>query len=337
MQGSTAIIEANICFQNFYAGIGHEGSSPLVINNVCYENIRAGIGISEGASPVVRGNKCSHNRRAGIGIRTEEDTRPLVEDNDCFENDMAGIGCEEDCQPVLRNNRCRANALAGIGCRLNARPTIVGNECSRNKAVGIGFDATDSGEADVLNNRVFDNEKVAIGIHSGWKVRLAGNELSRPAGLPPVVMVFKGAEADFSDNTFGGSGVAGIRAEGIIRVTNNTFNCPILRVGGPPQFAIWGLPGSDIVFTDNKVSGWRHALLASKSSVTASNNRITNYGSVGIKVDQPIGTPMLVGNMFESESDRVGITITGGHAILENNQVEKKLIAPPTQKSAIEK
>lgn len=336
MQGSTALIESNICFQNFYAGIGHEGSSPLVINNVCYENIRAGIGISEGASPIVRGNKCSHNRRAGIGIRTGADTRPVVEDNDCIENDMAGIGCEEDCQPMLRNNRCRQNALAGIGCRLNARPTIVGNECSRNKAVGIGFDDTESGEADVLNNRVFDNAKVAIGIHSGWKVRLAGNELSRPKGLPPIVMVFKGAEADFSNNTFRGSGVAGIRAEGIIRVTNNTFDCPTLRAGGPPQFAVWGLPGSDIVFTGNKVSGWRHALLATKSSVTANDNRITNYGSVGIKVDQPVGTSMLVGNMFESDRDRIGVIVTGGQAISENNKVERTLRSLPTERPGSE-
>lgn len=69
MQGSTAVIEENVCFQNFYAGIGHEDSSPLVIHNVCFENIRAGIGISEGSKPVVRGNKCYRNRRAGIGIR----------------------------------------------------------------------------------------------------------------------------------------------------------------------------------------------------------------------------------------------------------------------------
>ena len=145
-------------------------------------------------------------------------------------------------------------------------------------------------------------------------------------------MVFKGAEADFSDNTFRGSGVAGIRAEGIIRVTKNTFDCPTLRASGPPQFAVWGLPGSDIVFTGNKVSGWRHALLANKSSVTASDNRITNYGGIGIKVDQPVGTTMLVGNMFESESDHVGITITGGEAILDNNLVEKTLRAPATNK-----
>jgi len=324
MQGSTAIIEGNVCFQNFYAGIGHEGSSPLVINNVCYENIRAGIGVSEGASPIVRGNKCSRNRRAGIGIRAGANTRPVIEDNDCFENDMAGIGCEEGCRPMVRNNRCRANELAGIGCRHDARPIIVGNECSKNTLAGIGFAKTESGDADVLNNRVFDNGKVAIGIHSGWKVRLAGNELSTPQGLPPIVMVFQGAEADFSDNTFRGSGVAGIRAGGIIRVLNNTFDCPLPRAGGPPQFAVWGLPGSDIAFTGNQVSGWRHALLAHQSRVTASGNRVTNYGSVAIKIDQPIGAAMVVENLFESDSDQIGVAITGGNAILENNRIEGK-------------
>lgn len=321
MKSSTAIIEANVCFQNFYAGIGHEGSSPLVIKNVCYENIRAGIGISEGAKPIVRGNQCHHNRRAGIGIRTGAETRPIVEDNDCFENDMAGIGCEEECQPILRNNRCRENTLAGIGCRDNSRPTIVGNECSRNKAVGIGFDETESGRADVLNNRIFDNEKVGIGIHSGWKVRLSGNEVSKRDGLPPLVMVSKNAEADFTDNTLRGSGVAGIRAEGTIRVTNNTFDST-LREAGPPQFAVWGLPGADVVFTGNQVSGWRHALVAEKAQVTACDNRIAKYGTVGIKVTQPIGSTVLIGNVFESNRDREGVAISGGEAIVHDNRAE---------------
>ena len=203
--------------------------------------------------------------------------------------------------------------------------------------VGIGFDETESGSADVLNNRVFDNGKVAIGIHSGWKVRLAGNELSQLKGLPPVVMVFKGATADFSDNTFQGSGVAGIRAGGIIRATNNTFNCPTLRAAGPPQFAVWGLPGSSIVFTGNKVSGWRHALVAGNSTVTATSNRIVNYGSVAIKLMQPVGTSVVTGNLFESERDRTGVTTTGGHAILHNNTVKKALRALPTGKPGTEK
>jgi hypothetical protein len=324
MRGSTAVIEANVCFQNFYAGIGHEGSSPLVVNNVCYENIRAGIGISEGSKPVVRGNQCYRNRRAGIGIRTGADTSPVVEDNDCHHNDMAGIGCEEECTPLLRNNRCHDNTLAGIGCRDNARPVIVGNHCFKNQAVGIGFDETKSGQAVVINNRVADNDKVAIGIHSGWKVRLIGNDLSRPEGLPPVVMVFKGAEADFTDNTIRGSGVAGIRTEGMVRATANTFESPALRAGGgPPQFAVWGLPGSHINFSGNTVRGWRHALLADKAVVTASDNRIANYGQVGIKITNPTATAVIVGNSFESETDREGVNVTGGQAIVENNRVEK--------------
>ncbi len=324
MRGSTAVIEANVCFQNFYAGIGHEGSSPLVVNNDCYENIRAGIGISEGSKPVVRGNQCYRNRRAGIGIRTGAETSPIVEDNDCHHNDMAGIGCEEECTPLLRNNRCHENTLAGIGCRLNARPMIVGNHCFKNQAVGIGFDETKSGQAVVINNRVAENEKVGIGIHSGWKVRLIGNDLSRPDGMPPVVMVFKGAEADFSDNTIRGSGVAGVRTEGVVRATNNTFESPALRAGGgPPQFAVWGLPGSSIVFTGNTVRGWRHGLSADKATVTANENRITNYGQVGIKITNPTTTAVIVGNRFESETDREGVNVTGGQAIVENNRVEK--------------
>lgn len=368
MRGSTAIIEANVCFQNFYAGIGHEGASPVVVKNVCYENIRAGIGISEGAKPVVRGNKCYRNRRAGIGIRTGADTSPIVEENDCYENDMAGIGCEEESTPMLRQNRCYENVLAGIGCRDKARPVINGNQCFRNKAAGIGsedrarplitdnecyengaagigqrgdahttlignhvhhnkatgigFDACRAGRADVLNNRVIDNEKVAIGIHAGWKVRLAGNELSRKDGMPPIVMVFQGAAADFTDNTICGSGVAGIRSEGVVRVTSNTFDCPALREGGgPPQFAVWGLPGSDIVFNGNTVRGWRHALSAEKATVTACNNRIANYGSVGIKIDQPAGSLAIIGNVFESDRDRAGVTIVGGAGIVENNRI----------------
>lgn len=324
MRGSTAVIEANVCFQNFYAGIGHEGSSPLVVNNICYENIRAGIGISEGSKPIVRGNQCYRNRRAGIGIRTGAETSPIVEDNDCHHNDMAGIGCEEECTPLLRNNKCHENTLPGIGCSDNARPVIVGNHCFKNQAVGIGFDDTKSAQAIVINNRVADNAKVAIGIHSGWKVRLIGNELSTSKGLPPVVMVFKGAEADFSDNTIRGSGVAGIRTEGVVRVTGNIFESPALRAGGgPPQFAVWGLPGSSIVFTGNTVRGWRHGLSADKAAVTANENRIANYGKIGIKITNPATTAVIAGNRFESESDRDGVNVTGGQAIVENNRVEK--------------
>ena len=78
MRGSSsATIEENICFENFYAGIGHaRRQTPWSSITPATQNVRAGIGISEGAlsKQFVRGNKCYHNRRAGIGIRTGEST-----------------------------------------------------------------------------------------------------------------------------------------------------------------------------------------------------------------------------------------------------------------------
>ena len=114
MKGAGGIISKNKCFENFYAGIGHNGASPIVENNICYNNVRAGIGISN-ASPIVKKNHCYKNRRAGIGIRSGEETKPLIEQNECNENGMAGIGVEKKAAPTIRNNNCHSNLMAGIG------------------------------------------------------------------------------------------------------------------------------------------------------------------------------------------------------------------------------
>lgn len=174
MRGSTAIIEENVCFENFYAGIGHEGAAPLVINNTCHSNVRAGIGISEGACPTVRGNRCFGNRRAGIGVRTESTTSPIIEDNDCYENDMAGIGAREDSTPIIRHNRCYKNALAGIGCRTKARPIIEHNECYENGMAGIG--CRTEAEPVIRFNKCHDNEAGGIGSQLKARPVIVGNE-----------------------------------------------------------------------------------------------------------------------------------------------------------------
>ena len=83
MKGAGGMISKNKCFENFYAGIGHNGASPIVESNICFNNVRAGIGISSAASPIVKKNHCYKNRRAGIGIRSGEETKPLIEKNQC--------------------------------------------------------------------------------------------------------------------------------------------------------------------------------------------------------------------------------------------------------------
>ncbi|MCA9119114.1 MAG: right-handed parallel beta-helix repeat-containing protein [Planctomycetales bacterium] len=347
MRGSTAIIRQNTCFENFYAGIGHSDASPLVLENVCYGNVRAGIGISEGSCPVVRGNKCYGNRRAGIGIRTGHETQPLVEDNDCYDNDMAGIGTREEAAPIIRGNRCYRNKLAGIGSRTAASPVVIGNECYENASVGIGqqsnattvlignfchhnntagigFDPCDSGESTLLNNRVIDNKLVAVGIQAGWKVQLAGNELARKGGLPPIVMVFEGAEAVFVGNTIRGEGVAGIRAAGIVRISKNIFEGTSLRKGGPPNFAVWALPGSRVTMSENRIRGWRNALHATESTVTATGNTVSQFHKAAFVLQQPTARAIIAGNQIFS-GDEKDVTLMVNGKPIEDGENERVL------------
>jgi parallel beta-helix repeat protein len=323
-EGAKPIVRGNKCYKNRRAGIGcrMDGTSPVIEDNDCYSNGMAGIGCRDSATPIIRKNRCYENELAGIGV--SDRAQPVIVDNTCYRNKEAGIGVESGARATITKNECYENERAGIGQRGDAETIIVGNYVHHNKAAGIGFEECKVGKSTVLNNKVIDNGQVAIGIHSGWRVRICGNELSRGDGLQPVVMVYKGAEADFTDNSIRGSGVAGIRTEGIVRIAANTFVCPIQRKGGgPPQFAVWGLPGSDIAFTGNTVQDWRHALVAEKSVVTATDNKVSGYWQVGIRVTQPTATTVISGNLFQSEAEHPGVTVTGGAAIVQNNPVKK--------------
>jgi parallel beta-helix repeat protein len=338
MRGNTATIQSNVCFENFYAGIGHDNASPLVIDNECYGNVRAGIGVSEGSCPIVRGNKCHKNQRAGIGIRTGSETRPIVEDNDCYGNGYAGIGVREEAAPIIRDNRCYKNKLAGIGSRTGATPVIVDNECyendkagigqmsgtrtvlmgnylHHNKTSGIGFDAGGGGESLVMNNRVIDNALVAAGVNPGWKVLFTGNEFSREGGLPPIVMVFEGATATFSKNVIRGGGVAGIRVAGTIHAEDNHFDGTSFRTAGPPNFAIWGLKGARVTMAGNRINGWRHALSSSEGHVTAVSNFVRRASKAAFMISKPASPPIVKGNSLESSNRTDVVALLDGEPL----------------------
>ena len=322
MNKASGVIARNTCFRNFYAGIGHSGASPLVVSNICYDNIRAGIGISEGACPAVRSNKCYRNRRAGIGIRTGAHTRPLVEDNDCYENGMAGIGTEEEAEPAILHNRCHRNELAGIGARKNARPLLVGNDCRHNKAAGIGFDTCEKGEATLIRNEVVDNALVAVGIHSGWTVHLRENELSRQGGLPPIVMVFEGAQATLENNTIRGEGVAGVRLAGRATLEGNRFEGIKMRPGGPPNFGVWALEGSWLRMHGNQFSSWRHGLLADGAVVDASENSVRGFHRTALVVRNAPRPARLTGNRaFASGKDDRVLELKGESGEVRGNEL----------------
>ena len=353
MKKSTAIVEENTCFENFYAGIGHDDASPLVVRNVCYGNVRAGIGISEGSQPLVRENRCFKNRRAGIGVRTGSNTRPIIENNDCYENDMAGIGAREESAPIIRGNRCYRNGLAGIGSRTQATPTIIDNECYENRESGIGqmsdartalignychhnsksgigFAACMSGRSTVMNNRVIDNAFVAIGIKPGWTVNLSGNELSRTGGLSPIVMVYAGSDTTFSDNVIRGEGVAGIRTAGVVRADRNSFHGLTLRKVGPPNFAVWAMEGSKVTLTDNSFSTWRHALHATKADTIVRDNRIEDFHQSAFVINAPSKPPIISGNVAVSSDRQVQVGLLDGKPVDgSDNRVESLMAAAP--------
>ncbi len=321
MRGSTALIEGNLCFENFYAGIGHNGASPKVIGNTCHSNIRAGIGISEGSSPLVKGNRCYKNRRAGIGIRTGKDTRPVVEDNDCFENDMAGIGAEEHARPVIRGNRCIKNKLAGIGCRLHAEPEIIQNICRENRAAGIGVDGA---QAMIRDNQLINNALVAVGLRKGSKATLTGNTFQREGGMPPLVAVLEQSQAVLEKNVLRGGGVAGVLLQGTATISGNEFHGNGPRRGGPPNFAVWVRAGSTVEFVGNSVTRWRHALhAAGAQAVKANDNRMSQFLGTGLVIQNSRTPAEATGNTaFAADPKAQAVAITGLRGTVKDNQVQ---------------
>lgn len=322
-EGAAPIVRGNKCHRNRRAGIGvrMEGTSPVIEDNDCYGNAMAGIGCRAGASPVVRGNRCYENALAGIGV--QDGARPVVVGNTCHHNKDAGIGLRSGARAHVSGNECYENEKAGIGQRGDVETTLEGNHLHHNKASGLGFEEAKAARSTVLNNRVLDNGAVAVGIHAGWTVAFSGNELSSSAGMEPVVMVFKGAEACFSENKIRGGGVAGIRSEGRVRALRNTFTSPELRRKGPPSNAVWALPGSDLVFLDNAVSGWRHALFAENAGIIACHNKVSDFGPEGIRIDRPSSPVTVLGNRFDGSPDQVGVSISSGRGLVDDNRVEK--------------
>lgn len=212
--------------------------------------------------------------------------------------------------------------MAGIGQQSDAVTTLIGNYCHHNKTAGIGFASCKEGRSAVVNNRIIDNALVAVGINPGWTVCLSGNELSRKGDLPPIVMVFQGADATFTDNVIRGGGVAGIRVAGRVRVTNNEFVGTSLRRVGPPNFAVWALPGSDVAMTGNKVHGWRHALHATEASVLASNNTVSDFHNAAIVIQKSNSPADVYGNMAISKypKDKV-VSLDGESGVVRDNHL----------------
>ena len=327
-EGACPIVRGNRCYKNRRAGIGIRAGSmtkPVIENNDCYQNDMAGIGNEEHAEPTIRNNRCYENKLAGIGSR--DHARPKIINNRCYRNLDAGIGTEGAAVALIEGNECYENARAGIGQRGDAQTTLIGNHCHHNKTTGIGFDACKTGQATVRDNRIIDNNLVAVGIHAGWTVHLSNNILSRKGGLPPIVMVFKGATATFDNNTIHGEGVAGIRVGGVVVATGNRFEGITIRKAGPPNYGVWALAGSKVTLSHNQFTTWKHALVATEASVTANRNTIRDFHKTALVItNAPQGANVFDNTAISQNPQDKVVVIQGRQAKVTNNvlQTESK-------------
>ena len=343
MRGANPTVTHNHCYENYYAGIGFTEATGTIQYNHCHHNIRAGIGISEDSSPTVTNNHCHHNRRAGIGIRTGKGTRPLVKENLCTDNDMAGIGSKELAEPTLIGNTCLRNKLAGIGCSEDANATITGNICKENGMSGIGLNGASGtitknhcegnktaalgmqhgAKATASENTLIAKTVVAIGVRNGSQLTATQNKISRKGGMPPLIAVFENSQLTLENNTLQGGGVAAVILKGTAKVSGNTIIGEGPRKVGPPNFAAWVHPKSDLTFNDNKVQKWRHAILANNAkAVTAKNNTVSDFWGTAIVVKNSQTPVTITGNQAISKrtSDKV-VDVTGESVDLSGNKV----------------
>ncbi|MDC0279056.1 right-handed parallel beta-helix repeat-containing protein, partial [bacterium] len=288
------------------------------IDNRCFENIMAGIGIEDNADSVVRANQCYGNQMAGIGVRSH--ARAIIVGNICRNNKLAGIGCQDHADVEIRGNQCDENGQAGIGIESKSIAVIDDNDCHRNARAGIGV--REGAVANLTRNRCIENVMVAVGVDDGSTVELIGNVLERSGGMPPIIAIKGGSSATILNNTIKGGGVAGVLLQGSATILDNQFLGNGPRKGpGPPNYATWVQEGSQVVFSDNTVDRWRHALAASKAdSVRVTGNTTTNFLRTAIVISETVKPVDVIGNLAVSESsDGESVQVSGPTGVISEN------------------
>jgi hypothetical protein len=150
----------------------------------------------------------------------------------------------------------------------------------------------------VVGNRCIENKLVAIGLPDGGTAVLVANQCVRTGGVPPLVAVKGGSTALLAANDLTGGGVAGVLVEGRAALLENRF------VGrGPAQgqgSAIWVWKGSAATVADNLFAGFRNAVNASGSKVSAQGNRVRDFQGTALIVAKPSAPAHVTGNVAVS-------------------------------------
>jgi len=199
--------------------------------------------------------------------------------------------------------------MAGIGVRSGSVAIIVGNRC-------------------------IENRLVAIGLPDGATAHIQGNELQRTGGgAPPLVAVKGGSSAVLVDNSIRGGGVAGVLVQGTAQISGNRF----FGAGGKQGSAIWVWDKSIVLATGNQFTGYRNALNASGSDVTATDNDIRKFNGPAIIVRKPSASPRVHGNIAFSANQKDSAAKVDGVVAAMDNVVKqpKEADAAPSKWQAL--
>jgi len=208
--------------------------------------------------------------------------------------------------------------MAGIGNQSGSRPVIVGNESRENKMAGIGVRS--GSVAIIVGNRCIENRLVAIGLPDGATAHIQGNELQRTGGgAPPLVAVKGGSSAVLVDNSIRGGGVAGVLVQGTAQLSGNRF----FGAGGKQGSAIWVWDKSTVLASGNQFTGYRNALKASGSDVTATDNAISKFNGPAIIVRKPSAPPRVHGNIAFSANQKDSAAKVDGVVAAVDNVVKQ--------------
>ena len=177
----------------------------------------------------------------------------------------------------------------------------------------------------IVNNRCLENRLVALGLPDGATAFVHGNTFKRTGGgAPPLVAIKSGSTAVFSNNSVTGGGVAGLLAQGRILAVGNSFHGK-----GPGQgSAIWVWKGSTIAVAHNRFDGYRNAINASDSKVTAIDNLVSRFEKAAIVVRKPSAASHAFDTIALSDNPQfIAASVDGQNQAAGNGNVIKPTTA----------
>lgn len=178
-----AILRANRCYDNEYAGIFLASSKATeIVDNECWGNGASGIALQEvtsssGEHSIARigANVCCQNGQSGILLFSSEAVE--IVDNECWGHDGSGIALQRSPNSpelpsiaCLYGNHCYLNSQ-GIELRSSIAPELAYNECSQNSFFGILITHLEGvSQSRALNNNILYHNECGLSLSSGTSI-----------------------------------------------------------------------------------------------------------------------------------------------------------------------